>query len=158
MIAKPAPRVQQFDEETHLFKPAPENPVQVERWTANEKRFAAHEAAPTTLAVRLLNYPGWKVQVDGGTVSPDAAPETAQMLVAIAAGVHQVEVQFTSTWDRTAGAMISAIFAILLAAYMFFIRGSRKRVQSSSSAERSNVGARHAVPAFGSHRGSPNTR
>jgi hypothetical protein len=158
MIAKPAPRVQQFDEETHLFKPAPENPVQVERWTANEKRFAAHEAAPTTLAVRLLNYPGWKVQVDGGTVSPDAAPETAQMLVAIPAGVHQVEVQFTSTWDRTAGAMISAIFAILLAAYMFFIRGSRKRVQSSSSAERSNVGARHAVPAFGSHRGSPNSR
>jgi hypothetical protein len=126
MIAKPAPRVQQIDEETHLFKPAPDNTVQVERWTANEKRFAAHDAAPTTLAVRLLNYPGWKVQVDSKNISPSAAPETAQMLVAIPAGTHHVEVQFTSTWDRIAGAIISAIFAILLAAYMFFTRTPRR--------------------------------
>jgi hypothetical protein len=137
MIAKPAPRIQQFDEETHLFKPAPDNTVQIERWTANEKFLSTQNAAPITLALRLLNYPGWIVQLDGKGISPGAAPETAQMLVALPAGAHQVEVRFTSTWDRTAGAVISAIFAILLAAYMFFIRGSRKIVQSSSSAERS---------------------
>ena len=126
MIAKPAPRIQQFHEETHVFEPAPDNTVQIERWTANEKFLSTQNAAPITLALRLLNYPGWNVQLDGKGVSPGAAPETAQMLVALPAGAHQVEVQFTSTWDRTAGAIISAIFAILLAAYVFLMRAPRE--------------------------------
>jgi hypothetical protein len=126
MIAIPAPRVQQFDGETHLFKPAPDNTGQVERWTANEKRFNTQDAAPTTLALRLLNYPGWIVQVDGKSVSPAATPETAQMLIALPAGAHQVQALFTSTWDRIAGGVISAIFALLLAGYIFFTRAPRK--------------------------------
>jgi hypothetical protein len=64
--------------------------------------------------------------VDGKSVQPGAAPETAQMLVALPAGAHEVEVEFTSTWDRVAGAIISAIFAILLVAYIFFMRAPRK--------------------------------
>jgi hypothetical protein len=125
MIAKPAPRIQLFDSDKGAFKPAPDASVQVVRWSANEKRFTTQAARPTTLAPRLLNYPGWKVQVDGEDVLPGAAPETAQMLVALSAGAHQVEVQFTSTWDRIAGAIISAIFAILVTAYTFFTRTER---------------------------------
>lgn len=125
MIAKPASRIQQLDRDTGEFKPAPDNTVHIERWTANEKRFATQEAGSTTLALRLLNYPGWVVHVDGKNILPGAAPVTAQMLVGVPAGAHQVEVQFTSTWDRVAGVMISAIFAILLVVYMFFIRTPR---------------------------------
>lgn len=126
MTAKPASRIQQFDRDAGAFQPAPGNIVHIESWTANEKRFATQEAGPTALALRLLNYPGWTVQVDGKTISPGAAPETAQMLVALPAGAHQVEVRFTSTWDRITGAIISAIFGILLAAYMFLTRAPRK--------------------------------
>jgi hypothetical protein len=125
MMAKPASRIQQFDRDAGALKPIHDNSVHIERWTANEKRFAPQEAGPRTLALRLLNYPGWRVQVDGKFISPGAAPETAQTLIALPAGAHQVEVQFTSTWDRVAGVMISAIFAILLVVYMFFIRTSR---------------------------------
>jgi len=125
MIAKPAPRIQLLDRDAGAFQPAPANTVSIERWSAKEKRFSTQEAAPTMLALRLLNYPGWRVQVDGKNVSPSAAPETAQMLLTLPAGAHPVEVQFTRTWDRTAGAIISAIFAILLVAYMFFIRTPR---------------------------------
>jgi hypothetical protein len=125
MIGKPALRIQQFDEETHQFAAAADNTVQVERWTANDRRFSTQQAAPATLALRLLNYPGWKVQVDGQNISRGAAPETAQMLLALPAGAHKVKVQFTSPWDRTAGALISAIFAILLATYMFLTRTER---------------------------------
>jgi len=132
MIAKPASRIQQFDRDAGAFKPAPDNIVHIERWTANEKRFATQEAGPTTLALRLLNYPGWIVQVDGKNILPSAAPETAQMLVALPTGAHQVEVQFTSTWDRIAGVIISAILAILLAAYLFLTRTPRKRTLPSS--------------------------
>ncbi len=125
MIGKPAPRIQQFDDATHVFKPAPDGSVRIERWTANERRFSSQQTAPMTLALRLLNYPGWKVQVDGKSVQPGAAPETAQTLVALSAGAHQAEVRFNSTWDRIAGAIVSAIFAILLAAYSFFTRTPR---------------------------------
>jgi hypothetical protein len=126
MIGKPAQRVQRFDDGTHVFKLAPDNTVRIKRWIADEKLFSTQQTAPTTLALRLLNYPGWKVQVDGNSVPPGAAPETAQMLVALPAGAHQLEVRFTSTWDRIAGGVISAIFAILLVAYMFLTRAPRK--------------------------------
>jgi hypothetical protein len=126
MIAKPAPRIQLFESDAGAFKHAPDNTGRIESWTANEKRFATQDAAPTKVTLRLLNYPGWRVQVDGENIAPDAAPETAQVLVALPAGTHQVEVQFTSTWDRIAGAIISAIFAIVLAAYVFFSRAPHK--------------------------------
>jgi hypothetical protein len=126
MIGKPAPRIQLFDDGAHVFKLAPDNTVRIERWIANEKLFSTRQAAPTTLALRLLNYPGWKVQLDGKTISPGAAPETAQMLVAAPAGAHRAGVRFTSTWDRIGGGIISAIFVILLAAYIFLTRPLRK--------------------------------
>ncbi len=126
IIGEPAPRVQQFDKTTRVFKPAPEDSIRIERWTANAKSFTTESATPITLALRLLNYPGWRVRADGQFIQPGAAPETAQMLIALPAGAHQVEVQSTSTWDRIAGAIISAIFAILLAAYMFFTRAQRQ--------------------------------
>ena len=126
IIGKPAPRIQDFDVETSAFKAAPDGTVRVERWTANEKRLTTASATPVTLALRLLDYPGWRAQVDGKSVQPGAAPETAQMLVALPAGAHEVEVEFTSTWDRITGAIISAIFAILLVAYTFFMRAPLK--------------------------------
>lgn len=145
MIGKPAPRVQQFDEETRVFKPAADNTVRLERWTANDKRFSAQNTAPATMAIRLLNYPGWRVQVDGKNIAPSAAPETAQMLVALPAGTHLVKVQFTSTWDRIAAAIISAIFAILLAAYLLFTRTPR------SSQWHSAFSATHYDPRYNSN-------
>ena len=121
IIGKPAPRIQEFVVETRRSSPAAEGAVHIERWTANEKRLSTQAAAPVTLALRLLNYPGWRVQVDGLSVRPGAAPETAQMLLALPLGSHQVELRFTNTWDRTAGAIISVVFAILLLAYLLLM-------------------------------------
>jgi hypothetical protein len=126
IIGKPAPRIEEYVEPTGVFMAVSDATLHFERWTANEKRFATQNTAPVTLALRLLNYPGWKVQVDGDSISPGAAPETAQMLVALPTGAHQVEVRFTSMWDRIAGGIISAIFVILLFAYIFFMRAPRK--------------------------------
>ena len=122
IIGKPAPRIQEFVGPTAAFKPLNGAAPHIERWAANEKRFTTENAVPITLALRLLNYPGWHMQLDGKSAQPGAAPETAQMLVALPAGAHQVQVQFTSTWDRIAGAIISAIFALMLAAYSFLTR------------------------------------
>jgi hypothetical protein len=126
IIGEPAPRIQRLDRDSGVFKLVPDNTERIERWTANEKRFATEDNAEVTLALRLLNYPGWQASVDGVTVPGGAAPETAQMLVALPAGAHQVDARFASTGDRVAGAIISAIFAFLLALYMFFVRASRR--------------------------------
>jgi hypothetical protein len=126
IIGKPAPRIQEFVVETRRFRTSPDGMVRIERWTANEKRFSTQAATSVTLALRLLNYPGWRVQVDGVSAQAGADPETAQVLIALPAGAHRVEVQFSSTWDRIAGAMISAIFALLLVTYIFFTCARRK--------------------------------
>jgi 6-pyruvoyl-tetrahydropterin synthase related domain len=126
MIGKPAPRIQQFDEDTRALTPAPDGSVQIERWTAEDKRFSTQNAAPAILALRLLNYPGWEGRADFRNIAPRGAPETAQMLVFVPDGARRVVLQFTSTWDRIAGAIISAIFAALLVAYIFFTRVPHK--------------------------------
>ena len=124
MNGKPAPWIQQFVAPPSVIRPVSDGGLHVERWYANEKRFSIESDAPLTLALRLLNYPGWNVQVDGKSIAPGAAPETAQMLVAVPAGTHRLEVTFTRTWDRTAGEIISAIFALLLIVYIFFTRAN----------------------------------
>ena len=124
MNGKPAPWIQQFGAPPRVFGPISDAALHVERWSANEKRFSIESDASVTLALRLLNYPGWNVQVDGESIAPGAAPETAQMLVTVPAGAHQVDVTFTRTWDRAAGEIISAVFAILLIVYMFFTRAN----------------------------------
>ena len=114
-IAKsPTPPIQEFGSSSTDTASAVQVNFRVQRWTANRRSFSAKASAPATLGLRLLDYPGWQVQVDGENGRAAAAPDTAQMLVALPAGVHEVNVEFRSTWDRTAGASISLIFAIAL--------------------------------------------
>ena len=112
VLGKPAPRIQEVVKPAGVLNPASGAALHLQRWTANEKRFATENAAPVSLALRLLNYPGWRVRVDGTTIPAGSAPETARMLVPLSAGAHQVDVLFVSTWDRLGGAIISINFRI----------------------------------------------
>jgi hypothetical protein len=62
----------------------------------------------------LLNYPAWEVRVGNTPVNPGSEPGIARMLVQVPVGSHRVQVNFRRTWDRTAGAAISGLSAILL--------------------------------------------
>jgi predicted RNA-binding Zn ribbon-like protein len=129
-IAKsPTPPIQQFDSSVDLSSGdrafADQVTLHIQRWTATRRRFSAQTSARTTLALRLLNYPGWQIQMDGKSHHAEAAPDTEQMLIALPAGSHQVDLQFRSTWDRTAGALISLIFAIALLAFVLVTRTPR---------------------------------
>ena len=98
-------------------KPVPAPPaieVRMEQWTTERMRFSVSDAQPVTLALRLLSYPAWQTQVDGAAAQTKAAPETAQMLLPLAAGHHEVEIRFARTADRTAGGAISIFSAIAL--------------------------------------------
>jgi hypothetical protein len=90
----------------------------VERWSAAEKRLHVTALAPARVALRLLNYPAWRVEVNGARVTPENNGDTAQMVVAIPAGTSQISVVFGRTWDRTVGG-IATIVSILFAAALF---------------------------------------
>ncbi len=104
--------------------------AEVQEWSGERKLFSEHAASPITLALRLIEYPAWEVRVDGVRVQPQAAETTAQMLLPLAPGHHQVEITFRRTWDRTAGDVISVFSTIGLLGFGWI---SRRRVRFTES-------------------------
>jgi len=73
------------------------------------------------VALRNLNYPAWRVEVNDAVVIPERTEENDQMLVPLAAGSSQVVVRFTRTPDRTVGAAVT-LASMLVAVLLFFRR------------------------------------
>jgi hypothetical protein len=88
--------------------------IQILVWNAERKVIVAEMSAPDALALKLFNYPAWRVEVNGQPVQPEAQEDTGQMLVPVEAGKNRVEITFIRTWDRTLGVWISGL-ALLLA-------------------------------------------
>jgi hypothetical protein len=124
--SSPTPLVQQFKTTSRSITSLPPAQVSMDKWLPERKDFRVETPEPVTLALRLLNYPAWTVQVDGSTVDPGSQPGIARMLVNVPAGQHRVEVNFSRTWDRTAGEAISGFSLVLLlgcAAFTYRRRG-----------------------------------
>ena len=83
--------------------------VIVQRWTAEDRRVRVHSREPVRLALRLLNYPAWRVEVNGRVVTTEHPEQTEQMIVAVPAGDSQVRIEFGRTADRTIGGAISGV-------------------------------------------------
>lgn len=95
----------------------------IEKWSAEERMLRVHSREPVRLALRLLDYPAWRVEVNGRIVTPERAEQTVQLMVPVPAGNSQVRVVFTQTVDRTIGAAVSGI--AWLTALVLFVRGKR---------------------------------
>jgi hypothetical protein len=100
--------------------------LHVNRWTAETRLFTSKTSQPVALALRLINYPAWEIQVDRKTVGGDS--ETAQLSLEVPAGEHSVSVQFRRSWDRTAGSAISIFSAFLLLGFSFSTRRKTSHV------------------------------
>jgi hypothetical protein len=98
--------------------------VVVDRWAAQGKIIRVQTTQPARLALRLLNYPAWHVEVNGNPIQPQHAEDTGQMIVAIPAGESRVTVRFARTPDRTVGATLS-ILSFLLGGFLFVRSRSR---------------------------------
>lgn len=106
-LPKAAPHVRILAAEED--EPTPAAAVTLQRWTVEEKILRVHAKEPVRLALRLLNYPAWRVEVNGRPVVPEHAEGTAQMIVQPPAGNSQIHVQFVRTRDRTIGGAISVL-------------------------------------------------
>jgi hypothetical protein len=99
--------------------------IRLQEWTAESKRFGAQASEPTRLAVRLFNYPAWRVEVNGRAVATETRQATGQMIVPVPAGENEVRITFVRTWDRVAGDVIS-VLTLLIGALGFFIGNARR--------------------------------
>ena len=83
--------------------------AQVLDWGPAHKEFRVDSAEPVLAALRVLNYPAWRVEVNGRPVSALSDEHTGQMLIALPAGNSRVGVTFITTRDRRLGDVVSAL-------------------------------------------------
>jgi hypothetical protein len=92
--------------------------IVIERWTPKRKIVRVESTHPLRLALRLLNYPAWQVEVNAAQVQPAPAEDCGQMVVPLPGGQSRVTARFTLTRDRTLGAIISTV-SLLVAIFLF---------------------------------------
>jgi hypothetical protein len=101
--------------------------IHVSEWKPEVKLFMAEMSVPDNLALRLFNYPAWRVEVNGQPAQAGTREGTGQMLVPVGAGANRVQITFIRTWDRAAGAWIS-LLAIVLALVFWSFRLPQERI------------------------------
>jgi hypothetical protein len=102
--------------------------IRILHWDAEERRFTATVTEPSHLAVRLFNYPAWRVEVNGRVVTAGTREKTGQVIVPMQAGFNEARITFIRTWDRMAGAVISVLMLLAMALVPVF--GQRTKVSS----------------------------
>jgi hypothetical protein len=107
-------------------EPAPKAEIRVERWTAEDRALSVSSRKPLRLAVRLLNYPAWRVEVKGKAITPQPAETTAQMILPLSEGEERITLRFARTPDRTWGDAISAGAGMALLALFYAGRPKRE--------------------------------
>jgi hypothetical protein len=101
--------------------------IHVFSWEAESRLFTAEMSAPDNLVLRLLNYPAWRVEVNGQAVEPGARAGAGQMLVPVETGANRVKITFVRTWDRKLGGWISVVAAFLMGTSMLWRRSRNPR-------------------------------
>jgi hypothetical protein len=105
-----APPVTVWNEENAVMK---KSRAQVLQWTTEKKEIRVDTKSAARLAIRVLDYPAWQVQVNGVPVEPGKAEDSDQMVIEIPAGQSDVRIQFARTRDRTVGIILSLCAAFL---------------------------------------------
>ncbi len=91
--------------------------AQVDARRRNGERWTVSVVTPETgyAVLGLMDYPSWRVTVDGLPVKSRPLREDGLMAVPVNAGSHVVEVQWAATRDVVAGRAVSAIALLALA-------------------------------------------
>jgi hypothetical protein len=100
----------------------PQASLEIQRWTAERKQIQADAKSPARIALRVLNYPAWRVEVNGRAVQPERMDDVNQMVVPVEAGRSVIRVQFMRTEDRIIGDAISGVSGFLTVVLLWFGR------------------------------------
>jgi len=98
--------------------------LQIPHWTTRKIEVVLNTPQPARIALRILNYPAWRVLVNGKQIQPERMEDFDQMVVPVSSGVSDIRVEFTRTTDRTIG---DAIFVASASLALFLLWLDRKR-------------------------------
>jgi hypothetical protein len=96
--------------------------VSLQEWTPENRRLRIHSRERARLALRLLDYPAWRVEVNGRVVAKEHPEQSGQMIVPVPAGESQVRIVFAQTADRTTGAAISGLSLLVAISLLIWPR------------------------------------
>jgi hypothetical protein len=94
---------------------APDGHITIDQWKTERKQIRVRVTRDARIALRLLNYPSWRVTLNGNTVTPGRGEGINQMVIPVPTGDSQIGVQFTPTPDRTLGLMLFSLSLIVVA-------------------------------------------
>jgi hypothetical protein len=83
--------------------------IEIAQWNAEHRVIRVATGKPGHLALHLLNYPAWRVRLNGTDVGLERAKGTEQMIVPIPAGESELRIDFTRTLDRSVGGWVSIV-------------------------------------------------
>lgn len=100
--------------------------ITIEQWNAEHRRIRVATRRPGRVALRLLDYPAWRVTVNGRSARLLHAKSTGQMIVPVAEGSSEIQLDFARTIDRTVGGGISVVALFSSAVVLIFRRKSAR--------------------------------
>lgn len=100
----------------------PKAEIRISRWTAEDRELGVTSTQPLRLAIRLLDYPAWRSQVDGQAVTPQHPEDSGQLVLPLSTGAHRISIRFQRTLDRTIGGILSLVSLMACGAFL------RKRI------------------------------
>jgi hypothetical protein len=109
-----APQVAILAADPDSAKP-PMGHVDIDQWTTEQKQMRVRVAGNARIALRLLNYPAWRVTLNGKTITPGRLEGINQMIVPVPAGDSQIRVRFIRTPDRSLGLILFSISLLIVA-------------------------------------------
>jgi len=97
---------------------APKAEVRIARWSAEEKDLRVTSSQPLRVGLRLLNYPAWRVEVNGKAVTPQHPETNGQMILPLSPGPQRITAKFVRTRDRKLGIALSLVAMLTLLALL----------------------------------------
>ena len=94
--------------------------IRILEWVDQSKRFTAEVTRPEKLRLRLLNYPAWRVEVNGVPIIAKSQPHTGEIVVPVDTGISEIRVRFIQTPDRFWGGVISILAAFAIFAWILY--------------------------------------
>jgi hypothetical protein len=101
--------------------------VVIERWTPERKIVRVEAPQPARLAVRLLNYPAWQVEVNGSRIHPEQAEDSGQMIIPLLNGTSRITMHFARTPDRTIGGILSIVSSLAAVSLLLWRHETRPK-------------------------------
>jgi 6-pyruvoyl-tetrahydropterin synthase related domain len=88
--------------------------VKIRRWAAHERELSVEGDSSILLALRLFDYPGWVLRLDGRNEQIRANPADGGILVSVQPGKHVVHLRFENATWRTASLAVSGVAGLAL--------------------------------------------